>query len=147
MARRKYVFLENTTNTTQAERLFSVFGGACELLRCLKDVGQPRHRSTIYKWNAPKSVGGTGGVVPTSVWPDIIQAARYAGVFLRPELFDVRQSRKLEKKLFAFVLPTGEAYAVNKWKEDAALKIEAKKEAKKARKKERSERLKDDIFS
>lgn len=75
---------------TQAERVLKKFGGARRLSAILLVVGKPRDPSCIYRWTYPKEKGGTGGLIPTSVWPDLILAAKYDGVLLESELTDPR---------------------------------------------------------
>lgn len=75
---------------SQAERIIKKFGGVGPLLKALQKIGKPKTRSTVYRWVYPREKGGTGGVIPTSVWPDIFIAARFEGVFLSPEEVDAR---------------------------------------------------------
>lgn len=75
---------------TQASRIIAKFGGARRLASILASIGKPRDPSSIYKWAYPKEKDGTGGLIPTSAWPDIISAARYDGVVLTLEDLDPR---------------------------------------------------------
>lgn len=79
---------------TQAFRIAARFGGFPALHRALVALGDERNRrrsiSCIYRWNLPRSTGGTGGVVPTRNMPDIIQAARAEGISLTPDDMDPR---------------------------------------------------------
>lgn len=74
-----------TTHSTQASRVFAKFGGVPNLLRSLRAARKPRHFSVVYKWNAPKSVGGTGGLIPSSAIQDVMVAARLEGILLSDE--------------------------------------------------------------
>lgn len=74
---------------TQASRIIGKFGGARRLCAILKHLG-PEHElspSSIYRWDYPKSKGGTGGVIPTAAMKSVILAARLEGIFLTPEDF------------------------------------------------------------
>jgi hypothetical protein len=73
---------------TQAHRLFEKFGGAMRLVAALKACGCPRARWTVFKWAYPLSKGGTGGLIPSRAWPDILYAARCEGVVLDKDVFD-----------------------------------------------------------
>lgn len=75
---------------TQAERILLKFGGARRLAIVLKTMGRPRDPATIYKWTYPRERGGTGGIVPTKVWTDIIDAARFDGIVLTMDDMDPR---------------------------------------------------------
>lgn len=74
-------------HTTQADRVFARFGGVPSLKAALDRVGPQASRtmSALYRWNLPKSRGGSNGVVPSAAWPDIMKAARLEGVLLTPE--------------------------------------------------------------
>ncbi len=75
MANQKY-----TPTHQQATRIFAKFGGA---RRLAKAIG--RDPSAVYKWNYPREIGGTDGLVPTSAIPDINAAADLLGITLTPE--------------------------------------------------------------
>lgn len=75
---------------TQAERIVKKFGGARRLSSILLLVGKPRDPANIYRWTYSKERGGTGGLIPTSAWPDIIRAAKYDGILIDAELTDPR---------------------------------------------------------
>jgi hypothetical protein len=79
---------------SQAERVIAKFGGARDLARAFQAINKPKDPSTIFKWTYPKSKGGTGGLIPTRVWPDVMAAARYSGVFITIEDLDPRPKRK-----------------------------------------------------
>jgi hypothetical protein len=70
---------------TQAARVFARFGGVRLLYRAMAEASVPRDISVIYRWNLPRESGGTGGLIPTSAWPDVKVAARRAGIFLNAE--------------------------------------------------------------
>lgn len=55
--------------TTPAERILGRFGAA----RIAAWTG--RHRSRVHAWTWPTTKGGTGGVVPIRVRPQIIEGA------------------------------------------------------------------------
>lgn len=78
----------------QAAHIINRFGGARSLSRALALVGEHRDPSTIYKWTYPKSEtngrGGTGGVIPSSVWSAIIRAAHVDGIVLTTADFEVK---------------------------------------------------------
>lgn len=75
---------------TQAERIIKKFGGARRLAEALKAIERPYHHTTIYKWTYPKEVKGTGGIIPTAALPDVVMAARAAGILLSSEDLDPR---------------------------------------------------------
>lgn len=75
---------------SQADRLIRKFGGARNLMRILKKIGEPLTAATIYRWAYPKEKGGTGGLIPTRTWPTLFRAAKYAGVFISQEETDPR---------------------------------------------------------
>lgn len=77
----------------QAERVVQKFGGARQLARILKRVGRPKHPASIFRWTYPREKGGTGGIIPTAAWPDLIHAARIEGVVLTAEDMDVREAQ------------------------------------------------------
>lgn len=76
------------TYFTQAELIIRRFGGHKRMAEIFALLGMPYNLSTIYRWNYPKEKGGTGGVIPTTAWPEIQKAARLEGVLLKPEDFD-----------------------------------------------------------
>lgn len=80
---------------SQAERIIAKFGGPKELYTIFKELGVPRALPTIYKWTHAKEDGGTGGLIPTSVWHDLWRAARYAGVVISSEDMDPREDPPL----------------------------------------------------
>lgn len=67
---------------TQAGRVIARFGGACDLWRALHAVGVKRDLAVVYRWDKPKSKGGTGGTIPAASLPHVMKAARMAGVLL-----------------------------------------------------------------
>lgn len=75
---------------SQAERVVKKFGGVAPLLAAFAAIGKPRTRASVYKWTWDPKRGGTGGLIPTRVWPDLLMAARIAGIFITAEDFDAR---------------------------------------------------------
>lgn len=73
--------------TTQAQRIFSRFGGVPQLQKALQRLGPgaARSLSAIYRWDLPRNKGGSAGVIPTSAQSDIIRAARLEGIVIPPE--------------------------------------------------------------
>ncbi|MCV2448484.1 helix-turn-helix domain-containing protein [Paracoccus sp. DMF] len=65
-----------------ASSIISSLGGASEVAKILGI-----HRTRPWNWTRPKSLGGTGGVVPFQHVPKLISAARDAGVELSAEDF------------------------------------------------------------
>jgi hypothetical protein len=82
-------FSEPEAKQTQAARVIAKFGGAQVLGKALARVSG-RDRSRVYRWGYPKSKGGTGGVIPSSVIADVLTAARLEGVHLTAEDLDPR---------------------------------------------------------
>lgn len=76
---------------TQAERVLAKFGGARRLSALLDHLGRSKDPASIYKWTYPKERGGTGGVIPTSAWKDLILAARMEGILLTSDDMDCRE--------------------------------------------------------
>ena len=76
-----------TPANTQAQRVFDRFGGVSRLHKALQRLAAHNRRniSSLYRWNLPKSHGGTGGLVPSSAWPDVMAAAELEGIVIRPE--------------------------------------------------------------
>lgn len=72
---------------TQAQKVFDKFGGVPKLHKALKDMGPEHERaiSAIYRWNLPKSKGGTNGMVPNSALQSILLAARAEGIVFTPD--------------------------------------------------------------
>lgn len=86
---------------SQAYRIIHKFGGVKKLSAALAYIDKPRHWSTIYKWMYPKKVGGgggTGGLIPTAAWPDVLKAAKYDGVLITIEDRDPKWTVKAPKK-------------------------------------------------
>ena len=71
---------------SQAQRVLRLFGGARKLASLLLIVGKPRDPSNLYRWTYSREKGGTGGLVPTSAWADILLAARLEGIIVPVEL-------------------------------------------------------------
>lgn len=76
---------------SQADRILYKFGGPRHLRDVLKAIGRPRNLSSIYRWTYPKEDGGTGGLIPTSAWPDLHVAAHFDGVIITSEDMDPRE--------------------------------------------------------
>jgi hypothetical protein len=77
---------------TQAERIFSKFGGPTRLFNIMCLIGKRgRDKATIYRWNYSRARGGTDGLIPTSAWPDVLAAARFDGIIITPEDLDPRE--------------------------------------------------------
>lgn len=77
---------------TQADSIFQKFGGVPKLHAALErladvtgDDSVRRNLSTLYRWNLPRAVAGTGGLIPTTAWPDILRAAKLHGIHIAPE--------------------------------------------------------------
>jgi hypothetical protein len=68
---------EVVKRTSQARRIFQKFGNARRLAQAIGC--QP---STVYRWDYPKDKGGTGGLIPSSALPEVLEAARQAGIFI-----------------------------------------------------------------
>ncbi len=80
----------NKPNSTQAERVIRKFGGVRRLASVLKAIGKPKNPASIYRWTYPQYLGGTGGLIPTAAWPDILAAARADGIVISSEEMDPR---------------------------------------------------------
>jgi hypothetical protein len=81
---------ETSQVLTQAQRIIDRFGGIAKLRDALAAVGKPRDISSVYRWTQPQGRHGTGGIIPTSAWPDILLAARKAGIVITEDLYDLR---------------------------------------------------------
>jgi hypothetical protein len=81
---------ENTRLHSQAERIIKKFKNARVLARILCEIGRPKEKSTIYKWTYPRNRQGSGGLIPTAAWDDILAAARYEGIVITSEDMDPR---------------------------------------------------------
>lgn len=75
---------------SQAERILKKFGGAPRLAGLFKTLGIGRNLHGIYKWTYPSERGGTGGVIPHLALRDVLEAARFDGIYLSPEDLDPR---------------------------------------------------------
>jgi hypothetical protein len=87
------VTVDTTTKTqrTQAERVIAKFGGCAELAYALAKVGKPRHYTNVYRWTQPKTVrGGTGGTIPASALPSVLEAAAKYDITLTADDLDPR---------------------------------------------------------
>ncbi len=74
-----------TPFTNQAKRIISKFGGPTELSNALRAVGVARHRTQIYRWQQAKSRNGTGGMIPSTLLPKVLEAARLFGIVITKE--------------------------------------------------------------
>ena len=81
--------MKDAPKRSQAQRIIAKFGSPYKLAqlltmaRQLEDVhARPVHASTVYRWTYLKSVGGSGGVIPTREVEWIKKVARLNGVFL-----------------------------------------------------------------
>lgn len=83
-----------TDPTTQSARIAARFGGFTAMWKALRALGDKRNRgrhiSCVYRWNLPRSSGGTGGVIPTRNMADVIAAARAEGIVLTADDMDPR---------------------------------------------------------
>lgn len=61
----------------QAARIFKKFGNARKLAKAMG-----RTPSTLYRWTYEKKRGGTGGLIPSSALPAVLEAARCSGIFI-----------------------------------------------------------------
>lgn len=84
--------MANNRPLTQVDRLILVFGGVSAMRDALRAVGKPVSKVSVYRWNHPRSRGGSGGVVPSSAMPAVLDAARYLGLYLSAEYLDPRPS-------------------------------------------------------
>ena len=86
---------------SQAYRIITKLGGVPHLCELFVLIGRPKHRISIYRWMYPKSVGGTGGHIPTANWPDLLMAARAEGIFLtEAELSPFANKRERKRGIF-----------------------------------------------
>lgn len=71
---------------TQAGRILDRFGGvlpAWKAFQVLKDLYRvPSHPSIMYRWTYPPARNGTGGLIPRSMVPVVLAAARVNGIEL-----------------------------------------------------------------
>ena len=68
------------SRATPADKVIELFGGVRPLAR---DLG--RNPSSVVRWRKPRSEGGTGGAVPTSMQGRILALARERGLGLTAE--------------------------------------------------------------
>jgi amino-acid N-acetyltransferase len=104
----KFIFETKQTTHSQASRLIEKFGGAYKLSKLLGLAGDPRTPATIYRWNYPRSRGGSDGIVPSNAWPAIMRAARLEGLVLTSDDIDPRKYQETKKTVIAHELPNGE---------------------------------------
>lgn len=73
---------------SQAERVYAKFGGPARMAIALRElaarglVAKKYAPSTVYRWGYSKAAGGTGGVIPSSAWADIMVLAKRRGVLI-----------------------------------------------------------------
>lgn len=79
------------------------FGGATALSRMLPLVGRPKHRVTIERWRKV-------GVIPPRMWGAIILLAKYEGIVLSVDDFDInpRAVKDVPKGVFRKRRPKAE---------------------------------------
>lgn len=80
---------ETTPQPNSARMVIQLLGGP-DVVQKIVGI---RARSQLWKWTAPKSAGGTGGVVPRRHWPKLRAYAAEQGIelpisLLAPELGD-----------------------------------------------------------
>lgn len=132
-------YSEETKN--QAEKIIEKFGNARKLADALCRIGYKINRSSVYRWTYSGPDGGTGGIIPTVVWPYLLKAARLEGVYLSPKEFDPREVTKETRAKNLVNSETGEKirynYAARKDMEAEARKkanIKAAKERRRLKK-------------
>lgn len=64
---------------SQAKTVFDAFAAVKVGLRPLALL-LDCHPTTLYKWNKPVAGGGTGGLIPSKWWPDLLRLADERGV-------------------------------------------------------------------
>lgn len=122
-----------TTVVSQAERIIRKFGNPRDLARALEAVGHSINPSSVYRWVYDKSTpSGTGGTIPTRLWPKIIEAARYAGILLTDEDFNPKPQIEKQQTILAEKGPDGHFYRFvttkeRREKQAAAAKLERAK--------------------
>ena len=68
------------TMSTPATQIIEKFGSAKRLAEAIG-----RDPASVYRWTHPKSRGGTGGRIPRSAIPKILQAAEALGISITPD--------------------------------------------------------------
>lgn len=116
---------------SQAEHVVKRFGGVRTFLEALSSVGKTMNRSTIYRWRLSKEKKGTGGVVPSAVWPYIFKAAKIYGVYLSSEDADPR-IRHFERHDTLAVIEDGKILPYLNSKEIWVYKTHKRRKAEKA---------------
>lgn len=58
--------------------------------RILARIGRVRDPAVIYRWTYPRGRRGSGGLVPSGAWDDILAAAHALGIEVPAEAFDPR---------------------------------------------------------
>lgn len=81
---------DTRTLRTQAERIISKFGGARPLTKALRRIGRKTDFSAVYRWTYSRSIGGAGGVIPSSIMRAVLEAAQNEGIHLTAEDLDPR---------------------------------------------------------
>lgn len=85
---------------TQAQVIFSKFGGPGKLCQALRAIGCKYERSTVYRWNYSRKRGGSEGWIPSTAWVYILKAARVEGIVITPEDMDPR-TYMLQKRVYS----------------------------------------------
>lgn len=78
------------------DRIFWKFGGLKRFCTALNASGHKIKLNTLYKWRY------RGGHVPGKIWPAILLAARYEGIYLSSEDIDPRTQFLGRDKIRAF---------------------------------------------
>lgn len=81
----KQVEGEKHIKRSQSERIIAKFNGPRRMSEAMTRHGRPRTVMTIYLWMYPrnkKGYRGTGGLIPTRAWPDILYVARMEGILI-----------------------------------------------------------------
>ena len=82
---------QTTKYVSQARRVIAKFGGATKLSKALTQIGKPKCRVQVSKWDMSIEAGGTGGIIPARAMMDVLEAARYEGIMLSKEDLDPRE--------------------------------------------------------
>lgn len=67
-------------HSKQAQSIYKKFGGARNLARLLG-----KNPSTVYRWDYPKTKGGTDGLIPSSALREVIKLAFLHGILITAE--------------------------------------------------------------
>ena len=74
---------------TQADKVISAFGGPKVLSSQLRVT-----IATVYRWQYPRTRGGSDGLVPAYMWPDLLDLADEMGVELTADHFYPAHNRE-----------------------------------------------------